>query len=108
MDALRARSELRSSQGEHVGAIEDAQKLVAADRNSPQARLNLFRIYVAANRKDLARRTLWDAFHDLPTNRSIYDAMKVFLENENGPVAARRLTDEFNDQRNVQLMRNFA
>ena len=108
LDALRGRSKLRSRQGEHKGAIEDAQKLVAADRSSSQARLILFQTYVAANRNEDARRTLWDAFHDIPANRAIYEVLAVVVQKNNGPTAARRLAEEFDDQRNVELIRSFA
>ena len=108
LDALRGRSELRSRQSEHKGAIEDAQKLVAANRGSSQARLTLFHAYVAADRNDDARRTLWDAFHDIPANRKIYDVLTVVVQKTNGPTAARRLAEEFDDQRNVELIRSFA
>ena len=107
-DGLRARAQLRSRAGSHKGAIEDAQKLVASDRKAPAARLLLARIYVAAGRPADARRVLWEAFHDIPADRTIFEALRAFVNASDGPGAVSRLTKEFDDQRNVQLTRSFA
>lgn len=106
-EALRARATLRSASGNHKQAIEDAQKLVAADRESAAGRLLLARIYGAAGEGDNLRRALWDGFHEVPDNRAIYDALKPLVAKSDGPQAAERLSKEFYDKRNQQLTRSF-
>ena len=107
-DALRARAELRSRAGQHQLAIEDAQKLVAADRSSPRARLLLAGIYQTAGRGADAKRTMWDAFHDIPAERSIYDALRVYVIKADGASAAESLANEYSDQRTDEMTRSFA
>ncbi|WP_162789218.1 MULTISPECIES: tetratricopeptide repeat protein [Sphingomonas] len=106
--ALRGRAVLRSKAGQHQGAIEDAQKLVAADRGVADSRMLLANIYVAAGQPDAAKRTLWDGFHDIPADQSIYRALQVFVQRTDGPGAAQSLTEEYNDQRNDAMIRSFA
>lgn len=107
-EALGARAQLRSRAGAHQKAIEDAQRLVAADRTAAQARLLLARIYIAAGDSESARRTLWDAFHEIEGDRGIYDALNQFVTRSEGPQAAARLAKEFYDQRNARIIRSFA
>ncbi|UUR06962.1 tetratricopeptide repeat protein [Sphingomonas glaciei] len=107
-EALRARALLRSRAGQHREAIEDAQKLVAADRDAAPARLLMARIYAASGNADGARRTLWEAFHDIGGDRSIYDALKPLVAKSDGADAAQRLSQEFYDKRNEQITRSFA
>lgn len=107
-EALRARALIRSKAGQHEAAIEDAQKLVAADQNAAPARLLMARIYSAAGDLDGARRTLWEAFHDIGGDRTIYDALKPLVAKSDGADAAQRLSQEFYDKRNEQITRSFA
>ncbi|NJC04494.1 Flp pilus assembly protein TadD [Sphingomonas kaistensis] len=107
-EALRARALLRSRAGQHEAAIEDAQKLVAADRNAPSARLLMARVYAASGDTEGARRTLWEAFHDIGGDRTIYDALKPLVAKSDGADAAQRLSQEFYDKRNEQITRSFA
>jgi tetratricopeptide (TPR) repeat protein len=107
-DALRARAELRSRLGHHKAAIEDAQKLVASDRKSSSARLLMAQIQVAAGDPDGARRTLWDAFHDIPADRSIYGQLRRLVARLEGGQSVERLAQEFNDQRTEEITRGFA
>lgn len=107
-EALRARAQLRSKTGAHRPAIEDAQKLVAADRASASARILLANIYAASGDTASARRTLWDAFHEIAGDRSIYEALKRIVTKADGPQAAARLAQEFYDQRNQRIIRSFA
>ena len=107
-EALRARAVLRSKTGLHKEAIEDAQKLVSADRNAAHARLLLARIYAAAGDPEGARRVLWEAFHDIGGDRTIYDALKPLVARNDGADAAKRLSQEFYDARNQRLTRSFA
>ena len=107
-EALQARAMLRSRMGSHKQAIEDAQKLVAADQNSAPSRLLLARIYVASGDLDGAKRALWDAFHDLGDDRTIFDALQPLVARTDGADAAKRLSQEFYDKRSEQLTRSFA
>ncbi len=106
-DALRGRAEALSKAGQHKQAIEDAMRLVSASRDSVPARLLLSRIYAAAGRRDDANRTLWDAFHDIPANRQIYEALRSVVQKAEGSAGAKRLAEEFDDQRDVVMSRSF-
>nr|WP_314445841.1 tetratricopeptide repeat protein [uncultured Sphingomonas sp.] len=107
-EALRARALLRSRMGKHREAIEDAQKLVSVDRDAAQGRILLARIFAAAGDADAARRTLWEAFHDIGADRAIYDALRPLVAKSDGVQAAQRLSQEFYDKRNQQMTRSFA
>lgn len=107
-DALRGRiSQLLRSKS-YDRAIDDARRLVAADRGSAQARLDLVRTCLAANRPDEANRALWEAFHDIPANRPIYDLLRSVVARDSGASAVSRLKEEFDDQRQDELTRSFA
>jgi predicted Zn-dependent protease len=107
-EALRARALVRSQAGAHKQAIEDAQKLVSADRSSAPARLLLARIYAASGDADAAKRTLWEAFHDIGEDRTIFDALRIAVARSDGAQAAQRLSQEYYDKRNQTLTRSFA
>lgn len=107
-EALSGRALFRSKAGDKKGAIEDAQKLVAVDGESASGRLLLARIYTAAGDPDGARRTLWDAFHDLGSDHAIYDALLPLVAKSDDPQAAARLSKEFYDKRSHKLTRSFA
>ena len=107
-DALRGRAKFRSRTGLHKLAIEDAQKLIASDRSAPQSRLLLANLYAAAGQINNARRTLWDAFHEIPAERSVYEALRTFVLKADGPSGVQSLTEEFNDQRNDKMSRTFS
>ena len=99
-EALRARAMLRSRTGNHKGAIEDAQKLVAADQDSARgraaARPNLWR---GGRFRQHASGRLWDGFHQVGDNRAIFDALRPLVAKSDGPQAAERLSQEFYDKR---------
>jgi tetratricopeptide (TPR) repeat protein len=107
-EALRARALLRSATGSHKGAIEDAQKLVSVDDKSAPVRLLVARIYAAAGDQDSARRTLWEAFHDIGEDRTIFDALRPVVAKVDGAQAAARLSQEYYDKRNEKLTRSIA
>ena len=106
--ALRARAMLRSRSGDHKGAIEDAQKLVAADQDSARGRVVLAQIYGAAGDSANMRRTLWDGFHQVGDNRLIFEALRPLVAKSDGPQAVARLSREFYDKRFQQLARSVA
>jgi predicted Zn-dependent protease len=106
-DALRARAEMMSKAARHKQAIEDATRLVSATRASVAARLLLTRIYAAAGRPEDAKRTLWDAFHSIPANRSIYQTLRSVVQATQGASDAGRLDEEYDDQREVVMSRSF-
>ena len=107
-DALRGRAKIRSRMGAHKLAIEDAQKLIASDRSAPQSRLLLANLYTSAGQIDNARRTLWDSFHEIPAERSIYEALRMIVSRSDAPSGVQLLTEEFNDQRNDKMTRTFS
>jgi tetratricopeptide (TPR) repeat protein len=105
-EALRGRALLRSKAGSHKGAIEDAQKLVSVDDKSAPVRLLVARIYAASGDQDGARRTLWEAFHDIGEDRTIFDALRPLVMKSDGAQAAARLSQEYYDKRNEKLTRS--
>jgi tetratricopeptide (TPR) repeat protein len=105
-EALRGRALLRSKAGSHKGAIEDAQKLVSVDDKSAPVRLLVARIYAASGDHDGARRTLWEAFHDIGEDRTIFDALRPLVMKSDGAQAAARLSQEYYDKRNEKLTRS--
>lgn len=107
-DALRGRAEARSRLGRHQQAIEDAQKLVAGNSDSVAARLLLARIHGRAGDGASARRALWDAFHELPGERTIFEALMPLVAASYGPQAVNRLKQEFLDQQNQKMIRSLA
>jgi len=98
--ALRARAELFLGRNP-AAAILDAQALVSAFPDSAEGRLLLARAYAAAGRPDQAQQTLWAAFHDIPANDLIYNALSDSLRGN--PQRLRSLKDEFDVQRGLEL-----
>ena len=66
LQALRGRSELLMRTGGVKQAIIDAQRIVTSNPQSGTDRVLLARAFLAAGNKQEVRRTLWQAFHDLP------------------------------------------
>lgn len=98
--ALRARAKLFLGI-KPAAAILDAQGLVSALPDSAEGRLLLARAYAAAGKPDQAQQTLWAAFHDIPANYLIYNALLGSLRGN--PQRLRSLEDEFEVQRGLQL-----
>jgi predicted Zn-dependent protease len=105
-EALRGRSGLEARIGPTKQAILDAQRLVTIDPNSGEDRVLLARAYLAADNGDEVRRTLWDAFRDLPDDERVFSALRSVLVSTNDAEGQRRLTDEFNDRRRSTLMKD--
>jgi tetratricopeptide (TPR) repeat protein len=105
-EALRGRSALEARIGPTKQAILDAQRLVTIDPNSGEDRVLLARAYLAAHNGDEVRRTLWDAFRDLPEDERVFSALRSVLVSTNDAEGQRRLTDEFNDRRRSTLMKD--
>jgi tetratricopeptide (TPR) repeat protein len=105
-EALRGRSALEAQIGPTKQAILDAQRLVTISPNSGEDRVLLARAYLAAHNGDEVRRTLWDAFRDLPDDERVFSALRSVLVSTNDAEGQRRLTDEFNDRRRSTLMKD--
>jgi tetratricopeptide (TPR) repeat protein len=105
-EALRGRSALEAQIGPTKQAILDAQRLVTISPNSGEDRVLLARAYLAAHNGDEVRRTLWDAFRDLPDDERVFYALRSVLVSTNDAEGQRRLTDEFNDRRRSTLMKD--
>jgi predicted Zn-dependent protease len=105
--ALRGRADLYLATGRPKAAIRDAQRLVSIAPKSAQDRLLLARAYASAGDRRQLERTLWDAFHEIPGDRAVYKALRSQMLASSGADAARRVTDEFQQQRNVALDREF-
>jgi predicted Zn-dependent protease len=98
--ALRARAELLM-RTDPPQAVIDSQRLVAALPDSPEARLLLVRSYKAAGLEDEAQRTLWAAFHDLPAEQSLFNALVASSAAHD--ISVNSLREEFRAQRTALL-----
>lgn len=84
------------SYGETRRALDEARRLVTVEPARADNRLILAKCYDAVGDRDAARRTLWEAFHDLPGQETIYTSLRAYL----GPQSdeAKRLDVEYADQ----------
>lgn len=103
--ALRGRAELFLATNRSKAAIRDAQRLISISPASAQDRLLLARAYAAAGDRRHLGRTLWDAFHEIPANEMVYKALRSYMLTHAGAEAARRVEEEFEQQRTVAFNR---
>ncbi len=103
VDALRGRSKLETRTGMTRQAIADAQRLVSVTPKTGEDRLLLAQAYFAAGKKNEVRRTLWDAFQDLPDDERVIGALKSVLASTGDSDGVRRLDDEAADQQRKKL-----
>jgi predicted Zn-dependent protease len=99
--ALRARTELELRLKKPADAVQDAQKLATVVPNSAPDRLLLSQAFAAAGDKTSADRALWQAFHDIPANDSLYAALRS--TRSGNPDALADLQAEFDRQRDAQV-----
>jgi predicted Zn-dependent protease len=99
VDALRGRCALEARSGMTKQAIVDAQRLISVSPNTGEDRLMLAQAYLAAGNRNEVRRTLWQAFQDLPEDGKIFSALRSVLLSTGDVDGAKRLADEFADQR---------
>lgn len=104
IDALRTMAEVLLKTGDHRQALNVARKLVAVDPVTPESRFVLARVFEANGDRDSARRSLWDAFHAIPASEPVYRALRAYLGNDSD--AARRLDEEYADQRDRKIMQD--
>ena len=105
--ALRARINLEIRAGRAIAAISDAQRLVSVLPKSARDRLLLARAYVAAGDSRQLDRTLWNAFHEIPANRDLYEALRAHVAKSDGPDAAEAVDEEYRHQQDAELVREF-
>jgi len=105
--ALRGRINLEITTGKPKAAITDAQRLVSVMPNSARDRLLLARAYAAGGDARQVDRTLWDAFYEIPANFETYEALRVHLQRAGDTDGLERLDNEFKQQRDVDLAREF-
>jgi predicted Zn-dependent protease len=105
--ALRGRINLEIRTGAPKAAIVDAQRLVSIVPRSARDRLLLARAFEAAGDRRQVDRTLWDAFHEIPANVVLYEALRDHVQKAGGPEAAAQVTAEFQQQQDTDLSREF-
>jgi predicted Zn-dependent protease len=105
--ALRGRINLEIRMGAARAAITDAQRLVSVSPRSARERLLLARAYAAAGDQRQVDRTLWDAFHEIPANFLLYEALRAYVVRSGGAEAAARVDAEFRQQQDVELARDY-
>jgi predicted Zn-dependent protease len=103
VDALRARSALEAKSGLTRQAIIDAQRLVTVEPNSGADRLLLAQAFLAAGNGAEVKRTLWQAFQDLPGDERVFSALKSVLGSNNDVDGQHRLEGEYTERRMAQL-----
>ncbi|GAA3893323.1 hypothetical protein GCM10022276_10680 [Sphingomonas limnosediminicola] len=105
--ALRGRSALLMQTGNTKQAIIDAQRLVIANPKDGGDRILLARAFFAAGRRQDVRRTLWDAFQDMPQDNRVFSALKSVLVSTGDADGERRLRREVEDRRSSILEKEF-
>jgi predicted Zn-dependent protease len=105
-EALRDRSVLEARTGNSRQAILDAQRLVTLRPKSGNDRLVLARAYLAAKNGREVRRTLWQAFQDLPDDEQVRAALRSVLVSTGDVDGQRRLDDEYADHRRLALTKD--
>lgn len=105
--ALRGRINLEITTGQARAAIIDAQRLVSVAPKSARYHLLLARAYAAAGDQRQVDRTLWNAFHEIPANLLLFEALRAHVQRSGGPEAAARVEAEFQQQQDGQLSREF-
>ena len=105
--ALRGRINLKIRTGRAKAAVSDAQRLVSVAPRSARDRLLLAQAYSAAGDRRQLDRTLWDAFHEIPANRDLYNALRAHVARSGGTDAVKGVDVEFAQQRDVRLAREF-
>ncbi len=106
VDALRGRSALEAKTGMAKQAVVDAQRLISVTPNNGGDRLLLAQAYLAAGNRNEVRRTLWQAFQDLPDDQRVFMALRSVLVSTGDMDGAKRLSDEFADQRFEKLKKD--
>jgi Flp pilus assembly protein TadD len=105
--ALRALVNLNITAGMPRSAVTAAQRLVTISRSSVRDRLLLARAYGAMGNRRQVDRTLWDAFHDIPANRDIYEILRAHVQRYAGADGVTSVDAEFEQQQDTQLVREF-
>ena len=105
--ALKGRIRLLLRNRQAGAARLDAQRLVAVNPADAEAHILLAHVQSALGDQAQAERVLWNAFHQLSADRNIYEALRVFVARTGGPDGVRRLDQEFGDQRDAKLTREF-
>lgn len=105
--ALRGRINLEIRTGTARAAITDAQRLVSVVPRSARDRLLLARAYEAAGDRRQVERTLWEAFHEIPANVVLFEALRDHVQRTSGPEAAAQVMAEFQQQQDTSLSREF-
>ena len=105
--ALRGRINLEIRMNAARAAVTDAQRLVSVSPRSARERLLLARAFAAAGDQRQVDRTLWDAFHEIPADFLLYEALRAHVVKSGDADAASRVDAEFRQQQDVELARDF-
>jgi len=99
VEALRGRSALEARTGQAKQAVIDALRLVTISPGTGEDRLILAQAYLAAGNRREVRRTLWQAFQDIPEDERVYSALKSVLASTGDHDSLRRVDQEIADRR---------
>lgn len=106
-EALEGRARLLLRLNQLRRARLDAQRLVTVSPGDSGGYILLSDVYAALGDRQQAGRVLWNGFHQISADRNIYEALRVFVSRSDGADAARRIDEEFSDQRDAELTREF-
>jgi hypothetical protein len=84
-------------------AVIDAQRLVSVTPTVGEDRLLLAQAFLAAGSPRDVRRTLWQAFQDLPDDERVAAALRTTLLSSGDLDSARRVNEEYAAQRLARL-----
>jgi tetratricopeptide (TPR) repeat protein len=97
--ALRGRADLLMSKERYKDALADVSRLVAENPSSAQDRLRLAECYTGLGNLNLAEKTYWSAFQDLPGDRKLYASLRAYLLRSGQPGALPRLESQHEEQK---------
>jgi predicted Zn-dependent protease len=86
-------------------AVIDAQRAVTISPDTGEDRLLLAQAFMAARNGQEERRTLWQAFQDLPDDERVFAALKSVLKAAGDMEGEHRLDNELADRRTTKLTR---
>ena len=106
VEALRGRAALESKLGLTRAAVIDAQRLITVEPNSGEDRLLLAQIYLAAGNHAEVKRTLWQAFQDLPDDERVFSALRSVLASTGDADGQHRVEAEYQDHHMAALTKD--
>jgi tetratricopeptide (TPR) repeat protein len=97
--ALRGRAEHFMAARRYDRALADASRLVAENPSSAEDRLRLADCYVRLGNLELAEKTYWAAFREIPGSPQLHASLRAFLQRSGQAGAIAAVDTQFEDQK---------